>query len=451
MLPIRVAPSVQMLPGSAPFTFLRQIRQRALAPFRLQWEPASGFETIRGAPEFCPVERSDDHLRPGRLDVSTHTRPGDPAYAAIGAAETRRAVPSARGPPLLAPLRRGVSRGTCLSIRAFRGAVSPRTTNAGETRRWYHGQPAPDGPATDTRITIVFDPARLLSVREPRCMVQERGPGRAGRNALNRSRAVITEEKVKRNRKNTASPETRPMSTTACAETACAATPPPCDALPGGHREAGEAGAGMPPGVRRPLPTALPVPSLGALLPVPTLPDRSGGAWPEAGPAFEEEKPVKEYLRGKQGAHVLEEFSAALLMHAAKPPTLGAVDATAFQYYRNALLARAGDPSDPIEVLLIEATAMTFLALGRVHCKSANATDVEAAKAFGSLAVAMTGELRRTALALKAYRTQDGSASSPGKGARQEPVRVGDPEVTRRQETCPPEGELGGKPGEERS
>ena len=54
--------------------------------------------------------------------------------------------------------------------------------------------------------------------------------------------------------------------------------------------------------------------------------------------------------------------------------------------------------------MLIEQLAFAHLNIGRLHFRSATADGLEGARVYGALAIGLTGEFRRTALALKAYR-----------------------------------------------
>jgi hypothetical protein len=84
--------------------------------------------------------------------------------------------------------------------------------------------------------------------------------------------------------------------------------------------------------------------------------------------------------------------------------------------YRDGLVADAGNPSDPVEVMLLETLALAHLNAGRLLCRSveAEAVDVEVARKYGAMATAMVGELRRTALALAAYRAACDARKSGG-------------------------------------
>jgi hypothetical protein len=82
---------------------------------------------------------------------------------------------------------------------------------------------------------------------------------------------------------------------------------------------------------------------------------------------------------------------------------LQGVEVTAFKRFRDNLVRTAGNPADPVAVMLLEQIALAHLNVGRLHYKSTTAPSLEAARAFGSLAIALTGELRRCALAFQAY------------------------------------------------
>jgi hypothetical protein len=64
---------------------------------------------------------------------------------------------------------------------------------------------------------------------------------------------------------------------------------------------------------------------------------------------------------------------------------------------------------------VIESAILSHLNTGRLHFKSATADGLEAARTYGALAIALAGEFRRGALALKAYRAkpQAGESRSP--------------------------------------
>lgn len=98
------------------------------------------------------------------------------------------------------------------------------------------------------------------------------------------------------------------------------------------------------------------------------------------------------------------------------------VDCQAFKRYRDNLIAGCGSPSDPIEVMLIEQMALANLNIGRLHFRSATADGLEGARVYGALAIGLTGELRRTAIALQAYREKSRAIEAGPSQAATSPV-----------------------------
>jgi hypothetical protein len=106
------------------------------------------------------------------------------------------------------------------------------------------------------------------------------------------------------------------------------------------------------------------------------------------------------------------EHFATQLRHAALPLFLNAglakalpqVDLLAYQIYRDRLLTDCGSPTDPIEVMLIEQLVLAHMNTGLLHNRASNANTIETAAVYLSAAARLTGEFRRTALALQAYR-----------------------------------------------
>jgi hypothetical protein len=146
---------------------------------------------------------------------------------------------------------------------------------------------------------------------------------------------------------------------------------------------------------------------------------------PDPGPcpaATNEAAPAPVRTR-EQVAEQLRDTSSAMFLYGSLRGVFPDVDALTYRMYRDALIVDAGDPRDPIEGMLIEACALAHFNCGRLIARSASATDLESSKAFGALAVAMLGELRRTAVALAAYRAASGGRATtapagPARGAR---------------------------------
>jgi hypothetical protein len=107
--------------------------------------------------------------------------------------------------------------------------------------------------------------------------------------------------------------------------------------------------------------------------------------------------------RSEHFAGHLRETAAALFLNASFGQVFKDVDTVAYKLYRDRLLADCGAPSDPIEVILIEQISMAHLITGYLHTKGLNSS-AECASAYLGAAARLTGELRRSALALQTYR-----------------------------------------------
>ncbi len=100
----------------------------------------------------------------------------------------------------------------------------------------------------------------------------------------------------------------------------------------------------------------------------------------------------------------LRETAVPLFLKASLGRVLPQVDLIAFKIYRDRLLAECGNPTDPIEIILIEQIVMAHLISGHFHVKGVNTASVESAGVYLGAAARLTGELRRTALALQVFR-----------------------------------------------
>lgn len=64
-----------------------------------------------------------------------------------------------------------------------------------------------------------------------------------------------------------------------------------------------------------------------------------------------------------------------------------------------------GNPTDPLERLLVEQACLMHFRVAQLHASAGQANGLEATKLLNTVAARMTGELRRTVLSLKAYRS----------------------------------------------
>jgi hypothetical protein len=78
----------------------------------------------------------------------------------------------------------------------------------------------------------------------------------------------------------------------------------------------------------------------------------------------------------------------------------------AFKVYRDRLLRDAGEPTDPIEVMLIEQIAMAHFHIGRLYMKSCATDNHKLSSAYGEAATRLLGEFRRCTLALEDFRAK---------------------------------------------
>jgi hypothetical protein len=79
-------------------------------------------------------------------------------------------------------------------------------------------------------------------------------------------------------------------------------------------------------------------------------------------------------------------------------------DSNADRIYLASVMRDLGDPKDPIERMLIEQLCMAHFRVAQLHGAAGQANGLEATKLLNTIAARMLGELRRTALSLKAYR-----------------------------------------------
>jgi hypothetical protein len=116
------------------------------------------------------------------------------------------------------------------------------------------------------------------------------------------------------------------------------------------------------------------------------------------------QEPPETRLTVEQKVESLRNATAGYLYGVASQVVGQAFDVFAWQAYLERFLQDAGNPTDPIERLLLEQVLLAHHALGRVHVTAGTTADVEAVKACLPAIARLLGEVRRTALALKAYR-----------------------------------------------
>ena len=87
-------------------------------------------------------------------------------------------------------------------------------------------------------------------------------------------------------------------------------------------------------------------------------------------------------------------------------------EAGAYKTYLTDVMRDLGDPTDPVERMLVEQLCLVHFRVGQLHGAAGQATGLEAMKLLNTVTARMLGEMRRTALSLKAYRSSAVPAKS---------------------------------------
>ena len=82
------------------------------------------------------------------------------------------------------------------------------------------------------------------------------------------------------------------------------------------------------------------------------------------------------------------------------------INPEAFKQYRDILIETAGNPSDPIEIMLIEQLALAHFSIGRLQIKACSIDNAKLSVAYSDAATRLLGEFRRCSLALEDYRAK---------------------------------------------
>jgi hypothetical protein len=120
-------------------------------------------------------------------------------------------------------------------------------------------------------------------------------------------------------------------------------------------------------------------------------------------PVAGQPQPAGDLARHEYYADQLRNNSAAVWHHAAMATKIKGVDPQSYILYHERLRADCGG-TDPIEVMLIEEIAQAHACLGLLFAKTSNGGHVEAVGIYSGAAARVMGEVRRSALALQAYR-----------------------------------------------
>ena len=80
------------------------------------------------------------------------------------------------------------------------------------------------------------------------------------------------------------------------------------------------------------------------------------------------------------------------------------IETSGCRVYLDDLVKDSGNPVDPVEIMLLEQTAMCHLLSMKLQSKTSGAEGTEAIELYLSGAARLSSEFRKTALALKEYR-----------------------------------------------
>jgi hypothetical protein len=107
--------------------------------------------------------------------------------------------------------------------------------------------------------------------------------------------------------------------------------------------------------------------------------------------------------RAAHQAEVLREtLFPAMMADAIGYPNL--FESTAYKTFLDGFIKDAGNPTDPVETMLLQQLAVAHFRIGQLHIGASHATGTESVKLYTAAASRLLGEFRRTALALRAYR-----------------------------------------------
>lgn len=117
-------------------------------------------------------------------------------------------------------------------------------------------------------------------------------------------------------------------------------------------------------------------------------------------PTIEEEK-----SRYQPQARAIRETYGGAILATCMGKCFGAhVESAAFKLYLDGIVASAGAPTDPVEIMAVEQLAWAHARLGDLHAQAVNAQSVEAAAVYSAAAARLMAEFRKTSLALREYR-----------------------------------------------
>ena len=98
-------------------------------------------------------------------------------------------------------------------------------------------------------------------------------------------------------------------------------------------------------------------------------------------------------------------FPAAM---SAAVPVAKSIGTAAYKVYQDWFVRMAGNPSDPVEIVLLQQITLAHHRVALLHAEAEQTKSYEATKIYSTAATRLTGEVRRLALALKQYREPSG-------------------------------------------
>ena len=146
-------------------------------------------------------------------------------------------------------------------------------------------------------------------------------------------------------------------------------------------------------------------------------------------------QPTPEAVR-EAYADNLRNMTAATFLYSTVASSLsGSIDPHAVKLYRDRLLEDAGNPTDPIAVMLIEQLAMAHFSIGQLRMKACSIENPKLAVAYTDAATRLLGEFRRCTLAIEEYRAKqaerkDRNTATAGVEEKPPAKRNGKPRVS---------------------
>jgi hypothetical protein len=108
---------------------------------------------------------------------------------------------------------------------------------------------------------------------------------------------------------------------------------------------------------------------------------------------------------GQLGQTIAEAFPASVLNNVAGKVFKGAVNPGGFKAFLDSVLAAAGGPSDPVEIMMVQQLTWAHHHAGNLVSSAAQATTLQEVEVYNQALARIMGEFRRCSLALREYRS----------------------------------------------